>query len=70
MEDVVEGKDYSFPSEEENVLQFWKDIDAFNEQLRRTEGKKEYVFYDGARLRGPEDHWGLHHDPTNRRLQC
>lgn len=35
----------SFPKEEENILELWEKLDAFKEQLRRTEGKPEYIFY-------------------------
>jgi isoleucyl-tRNA synthetase len=28
-----------FPQEEERVLEYWKEIDAFQEQMRRTKGK-------------------------------
>lgn len=47
MEEVCEGKDFIFPREEEKILKFWNDIDAFQTQLKRTEGLSEYVFYDG-----------------------
>ena len=29
MQDVLEGKHYNFPKQEERVLQLWQDIDAF-----------------------------------------
>lgn len=58
MEDVKEGKDYSFPEEEVKVLQFWDDVDAFHEQLRRSEGKKPYVFYDGPPFATGLPHYG------------
>lgn len=58
MEDVVEGKDFSFPAEEEAVLRLWRDIDAFKQQLKRTEGKKEYVFYDGPPFATGLPHYG------------
>jgi isoleucyl-tRNA synthetase len=35
----------SFPQTEEAVLALWEKLDAFHEQLRRTEGKPEYIFY-------------------------
>lgn len=57
-EDVIEGKDYSFPQEEEKVLTFWRDVDAFHEQLRRTEGKKEFVFFDGPPFATGLPHYG------------
>lgn len=37
----------SFPQEEEKVLAFWKDIDAFKTSVKMSEGKKPYSFYDG-----------------------
>ena len=57
-EGVIEGKDYSFPEEEEKVLAFWTDIDAFHEQLRRTDGKKEFVFFDGPPFATGLPHYG------------
>jgi len=41
--DIVEGQHYSFPEQELDILKFWNKIDAFGEQLRRTEGQPEYV---------------------------
>lgn len=38
---------FKFAEEEENVLAFWKDIDAFQESIRQSEGKPAYSFYDG-----------------------
>jgi isoleucyl-tRNA synthetase len=58
MEDVKEGKDYHFPTEEEAILKFWDEIDAFKEQLRLTEGKPEYIFYDGPPFATGLPHYG------------
>ncbi|TVU08293.1 hypothetical protein EJB05_41693 [Eragrostis curvula] len=58
MEDVCEGKDYSFPAQELWVLDLWKKIDAFHEQLRRTEGGEEFVFYDGPPFATGLPHYG------------
>lgn len=58
MQDVIEGKDYSFPKQEEHVLQFWEDTDAFKQQLKRSEGKKPYVFYDGPPFATGLPHYG------------
>lgn len=38
---------FKFSAEEELVLQYWKDIDAFQESIRQSEGKPQYSFYDG-----------------------
>jgi isoleucyl-tRNA synthetase len=35
---------FIFPREEEVVLQYWREIDAFQESLRQSEGKPEYIF--------------------------
>lgn len=58
MEDVLEGKDYSFPAEEEVLLKHWAETDAFKEQLRRTEGKPEFVFFDGPPFATGLPHYG------------
>eukprot|EP00882_Tetradesmus_deserticola_P019009 GHRQ01020450.1.p1 GENE.GHRQ01020450.1~~GHRQ01020450.1.p1 ORF type:complete len:121 (+),score=32.89 GHRQ01020450.1:269-631(+) len=58
MEEVVEGKDYSFPAEEQKILALWDQLDAFQEQLRRSEGKPEYIFYDGPPFATGLPHYG------------
>ncbi|KAJ1435372.1 Rossmann-like alpha/beta/alpha sandwich fold [Sesbania bispinosa] len=47
MEEVCEGKDFAFPKQDENILDFWSQIDAFHTQLELTENKPEYIFYNG-----------------------
>ncbi|KAJ4397443.1 hypothetical protein N0V93_001671 [Gnomoniopsis smithogilvyi] len=37
----------SFPQTEENILRLWKEIDAFQTQMRLTEGNYRFIFYDG-----------------------
>ncbi|KAF2603465.1 hypothetical protein F2Q70_00027485 [Brassica cretica] len=58
MEEVCEGKEFSFPREEENVLSFWTQIDAFKTQLKRTENLPEYIFYDGPPFATGLPHYG------------
>jgi len=58
MEDVLEGKDFSFPREEEKIMELWARLDAFKEQLRRTEGLPEYIFYDGPPFATGLPHYG------------
>lgn len=58
LQDVKESKDYNFPTEEEAVLRLWQELDAFREQLRRTEGKPEYSFYDGPPFATGLPHYG------------
>lgn len=49
MDQPLEGKDYSFPKQEEITLKFWEDTDAFQQQLKLSEGKDPYIFFDGVR---------------------
>ncbi|CAH8277599.1 unnamed protein product [Arabidopsis lyrata] len=58
MEVVGEGKEFSFPREEEKVLSFWNQIDAFKTQLKRTEHLPEYIFYDGPPFATGLPHYG------------
>jgi isoleucyl-tRNA synthetase len=37
----------SFPKTEEEVLARWREIEAFQTQLRLTENKERFTFYDG-----------------------
>lgn len=36
-----------FPKTEEETLRYWREIDAFQTQLRLTEGREHFTFYDG-----------------------
>ncbi|XP_024517008.1 isoleucine--tRNA ligase, cytoplasmic isoform X2 [Selaginella moellendorffii] len=58
MESVPEGKDFSFPKKEEEILQLWSKLDAFQTQLKRSEGRPEYVFYDGPPFATGLPHYG------------
>ncbi|XLS85072.1 hypothetical protein HN51_035238 [Arachis hypogaea] len=58
MEEVSEGKDFSFPKQEEKVLEFWSQVKAFETQLELTKGKPEYVFYDGPPFATGLPHYG------------
>jgi isoleucyl-tRNA synthetase len=48
----------NFPDEEEKVLKYWQDIDAFKKQLKLTEGKPLYTFYDGPPFATGLPHYG------------
>lgn len=48
----------SFPKAEEEVLEFWKSIDAFNTSLKLSEGRPEYSFYDGPPFATGLPHYG------------
>lgn len=55
--DTVSDK-LNFAQEEENILQFWKDIDAFQLTLKLSEGRPEYTFYDGPPFATGMPHYG------------
>jgi isoleucyl-tRNA synthetase len=58
MEDVIESRHYSFPREEEAVQAFWESIQAFEQQLKRSEGRPEYIFFDGPPFATGMPHYG------------
>ncbi|MCD7466072.1 hypothetical protein HAX54_002422, partial [Datura stramonium] len=58
MEDVCEGKDFSFPNQEEKILQWWEQVKAFETQLEKTKNQPEYVFYDGPPFATGLPHYG------------
>ena len=47
-----------FPTEEEKVLAYWEEIDAFHKQLELSEGKPEFTFYDGPPFATGKPHYG------------
>lgn len=49
---------FDFPKEEEKIIQFWRDIDAFQTSLKLTEGKPEFSFYDGPPFATGLPHYG------------
>ncbi|CAK9141642.1 unnamed protein product, partial [Ilex paraguariensis] len=58
MDDVCEGKDFSFPNQEEKILSWWDSIKAFETQLERTKHLPEYIFYDGPPFATGLPHYG------------
>ncbi|KAK4268844.1 hypothetical protein QN277_022077 [Acacia crassicarpa] len=58
MDDVCEGKDFSFPKQEENILELWSEIKAFETQLARSANNPEYIFYDGPPFATGLPHYG------------
>ncbi|XP_024982543.1 isoleucine--tRNA ligase, cytoplasmic [Cynara cardunculus var. scolymus] len=58
MDDVCEGKDFSFPKQEEKILQWWTEVKAFETQLEKTKGLPEYIFYDGPPFATGLPHYG------------
>ncbi|KAF6012219.1 isoleucine--tRNA ligase [Brettanomyces bruxellensis] len=53
-----EGHGFSFPKQEENIINFWNDIDAFHRSLELTKGMKPYAFYDGPPFATGTPHYG------------
>ena len=47
-----------FPKEEEEILKFWKDIDAFQTSLKMSKGRPRYTFYDGPPFATGTPHYG------------
>lgn len=58
LQEVVEGKEWNWAQQEEKILALWDELDAFKEQLRRTEGKPEFVFFDGPPFATGLPHYG------------
>ncbi len=48
----------NFPQEEEKVLAYWNDINAFHRQLELTKGKPQFTFYDGPPFATGLPHYG------------
>lgn len=48
----------SFPEEEERVLAYWNEINAFHRQLELTQSKPTYTFYDGPPFATGTPHYG------------
>lgn len=49
---------FSFPKEEEKVLAFWNEIDAFHRSMELTEDKPEFSFFDGPPFATGTPHYG------------
>ena len=50
----------NFPAEEENVLAYWSDVDAFQQSLKLSEGRPEFSFYDGPPFATGLPHYGYY----------
>ncbi|KAJ6625474.1 tRNA synthetases class I-domain-containing protein [Mycena sp. CBHHK59/15] len=49
---------FDFAREEEKVLKFWEEIDAFQTSLKLSEGRPEFSFYDGPPFATGLPHYG------------
>ena len=58
-DDVLEAtENFNFATEEENVLKMWNEIDAFKTQLRLSENRRKFTFYDGPPFATGLPHYG------------
>ncbi len=48
----------NFPAEEEKILQFWKEIDAFHLQTELSKDRPVFSFYDGPPFATGLPHYG------------
>ena len=51
-------ENFDFVKEEESVLKYWNEIDAFKTQLKLTEKYKRYTFFDGPPFATGLPHYG------------
>lgn len=54
----VTAENFDFSKEEENVLKYWKQIDAFKTQLELSKNRKKFTFYDGPPFATGLPHYG------------
>jgi isoleucyl-tRNA synthetase len=52
------GNDYSFPSFENQVLEYWRAAKIFERSLEASKGKPEFFFYDGPPFATGTPHYG------------
>lgn len=55
---LVVSASFDFAREEEKVIKFWREIDAFQTSLKLSEGRPEYSFYDGPPFATGLPHYG------------
>eukprot|EP00754_Rhynchopus_humris_P013889 Rhum_TRINITY_DN14347_c0_g1::Rhum_TRINITY_DN14347_c0_g1_i2::g.79604::m.79604/K01870/IARS, ileS; isoleucyl-tRNA synthetase len=48
----------NFPEREAEVMAYWTEIDAFHTQLKQSEGRKPFTFYDGPPFATGLPHYG------------
>ena len=47
-----------FPKEEEKILEFWRQIHVFQQQLKLSKDRPKYTFYDGPPFATGLPHYG------------
>ncbi|XP_065583903.1 peroxiredoxin-1-like, partial [Artemia franciscana] len=53
-----ESDKFNFPLEEEKILDYWKEIKAFQECLNQSKNKPSYTYYDGPPFATGLPHYG------------
>ncbi|OMH81083.1 Isoleucine-tRNA ligase, cytoplasmic [Zancudomyces culisetae] len=53
-----ETEQFTFAKEEEKIIKYWREIDAFQTSLKLAEGRKHYTFYDGPPFATGLPHYG------------
>ncbi|CAA17821.1 cytoplasmic isoleucine-tRNA ligase Irs1 [Schizosaccharomyces pombe] len=49
---------FNVPKEEEKIVEFWREIDAFHTQLKLSQGRPTYTFFDGPPFATGRPHHG------------
>ncbi|XP_043933338.1 isoleucine--tRNA ligase, cytoplasmic isoform X1 [Protopterus annectens] len=52
------AENINFPSEEEKILNLWKELDCFRECLKQSKNRPRYTFYDGPPFATGLPHYG------------
>lgn len=52
------GAQFNFPEQEEKVLAFWNEIQAFQTSIKLNEGNPTFSFYDGPPFATGLPHYG------------
>ena len=58
MSSLVPPSSIHFPSEEEKILELWKELDAFKTCLKQSSGKPRFSFNDGPPFATGLPHYG------------
>eukprot|EP00490_Sorites_sp_Unknown_P023809 CAMPEP_0114660456 /NCGR_PEP_ID=MMETSP0191-20121206/20104_1 /TAXON_ID=126664 /ORGANISM="Sorites sp." /LENGTH=167 /DNA_ID=CAMNT_0001889173 /DNA_START=69 /DNA_END=569 /DNA_ORIENTATION=- len=54
----LETTKINFANEEEKIIKYWREIDAFKQQLSKSKDKKPWNFFDGPPFATGKPHYG------------
>jgi isoleucyl-tRNA synthetase len=57
-DEELSSESFDFAKEEENVLKMWTEMNAFETQLKLSENRKRFTFYDGPPFATGLPHYG------------